>query len=1123
MTEHIAGYCTLCRSRCGSLNTVENGRLVEVRPLPGHPTGGALCAKGRAAPEIVGSPRRLTKPLRRTTPRSAADPGWEEVSWDEALADIAARLLAIKDESGAESVAFASTTPSGTSIVDSIEWIERLVRRFGSPNLVYAVEICGWHKDYAHQLTFGRGMGAPDYEAAETIILWGHNPARTWLAQASRIAEARQRGAKVVVIDPKRSGSGQQSDLWLRVRPGADAALALGGIHYLLTTGAYDEAFVRSWTNSPMLVDDATGRFVRADQLWEGSGDNVFVVQDASGPRPYDPQQNLTRPAEVHLTGTATFTTRNGRRMTARPAFSLLSEHSEPWTIPAVSRATTIGEADLQEFYDLLASERKVAYHSWTGVGQHSNATQTERCIASLYALLGATDRPGGNLWLEPPTVNTLSPYSDLSVEQQEKALGLKELPLGPPRLGWVTARHFCRAVLESDPYRVRALMSFGNNMSVSQADGERTLRALEALDFYVHVDMFMNPTAEMADYVLPANTSWERDAVRVGFEITQEAVEYVQLRPSMLESVGESRADYDIVMELAQRMDLGEEFFDGDIEAGWDWMLEPTGVTIDGLRNGKRFARVPQETSREKYMKTNPDGTVAGFATPTRRVEFYSEQLLDHGYRPLPSFVEPIGSSRKGGVTDEPLPLTLSTHKNGVYVHSSHRHVASLRRRAPDPHFDVSPDLAEGRGLAEGDWAVLETETGTTRARVRVDADLHPMVVMADFGWWEDCPPLGLPRTPVAGEKTLNINSVLSDDEHDPTSGSVPLRAVACELRKDEVLSRGNWSGRQPVEVTDTWKESDSVVGLTITTVKGQLEEGFRPGQHVLLAPSEDSPSRAYSVTRGGGEDQTFDIAVRRVDEGAISGFIHEDVQAGSQMWLEKPQGTFTPPLTGDRPVILVAGGVGVTPFLGYLRSLRKVSDRPPSVTLLQVFRNSREHPFRDELQKLVEELPEVSARVWYSKPLPQDRIGIDFDLEGRPSLRNEDLPVDARPLVYLCGAAGLMDHAMEDLSARGVRRFDIFREDFHSTAEIPANLAPAEIQLGDGEPMTWEPADGTILTAAERHGHRLPSGCRTGQCESCAVRILKGSVAHLGEAPADDVCLTCIAVPIGDVTLEM
>ncbi|NEE37989.1 molybdopterin-dependent oxidoreductase, partial [Streptomyces sp. SID7982] len=267
MKEQKPGYCTLCRSRCGSLNTVENEKLVAVEPLPGHPTGGALCAKGRAAPEIADSPRRLTRPLRRTRPKDDPDPGWTEVTWDEALDDIARRMREIADAHGPQAVAFAATTPSGTPMVDSIDWVERLVRAFGSPNLLYAVENCGWHKDYAHELTFGADIGAPDYDAADLIILWGHNPARTWLAQATRIADARRRGARVVVIDPKRGGSGQQCDLWLGVRPGSDAALALGALRHLIHERSHDEDFVRSWTNAPYLVDLATGRLVRSAEL----------------------------------------------------------------------------------------------------------------------------------------------------------------------------------------------------------------------------------------------------------------------------------------------------------------------------------------------------------------------------------------------------------------------------------------------------------------------------------------------------------------------------------------------------------------------------------------------------------------------------------------------------------------------------------------------------------------------------------------------------------------------------------------------------------------------------------------------------------------------------------------
>jgi len=183
-TEIKEGYCTLCRSRCGSLNHVHDGRLVAVTPNPGHPTGAALCAKGRAAPELVESPLRLSKPLKRTTARGSDSPEWVEISWTEALDAIAERLGTIRRESGAEAAAFAVTTPSGTPMVDSFEWVERFIRCFGSPNLIYAVEICGWHKDYAQALTYGRGIGAADYDNADTIVLWGHPTQDVGAAQA---------------------------------------------------------------------------------------------------------------------------------------------------------------------------------------------------------------------------------------------------------------------------------------------------------------------------------------------------------------------------------------------------------------------------------------------------------------------------------------------------------------------------------------------------------------------------------------------------------------------------------------------------------------------------------------------------------------------------------------------------------------------------------------------------------------------------------------------------------------------------------------------------------------------------------------------------------------------------
>ena len=116
---------------------------------------------------------------------------------------------------------------------------------------------------------------------------------------------------------------------------------------------------------------------------------------------------------------------------------------------------TWLDAGDIAAFYALFENSPRLAYHSWTGVGQHTNATMTERAIATLYALTGACDRPGGNVWPVPPPTRTVNDYALLPPEQKAKALGLDELPLGPPSRGWITARDFSRAVLTGEPYRV--------------------------------------------------------------------------------------------------------------------------------------------------------------------------------------------------------------------------------------------------------------------------------------------------------------------------------------------------------------------------------------------------------------------------------------------------------------------------------------------------------------------------------------------------------------------------------------------------------------------------------------------------------------------------------------------
>lgn len=162
-------------------------------PLAGHPSGARLCPKGKAAPELVYHPDRLTHPMRRTNGKGAADPGWEPLAWDEALDLIASRMKTIRDEHGAEQVAFSVTTPSGTHMSDGISWVERLVRGFGSPSTIYGTEICNWHKDFATRFTYGYDIGTPDFANTDCVLLWGNNPASTWLARSVEIQNAIRR------------------------------------------------------------------------------------------------------------------------------------------------------------------------------------------------------------------------------------------------------------------------------------------------------------------------------------------------------------------------------------------------------------------------------------------------------------------------------------------------------------------------------------------------------------------------------------------------------------------------------------------------------------------------------------------------------------------------------------------------------------------------------------------------------------------------------------------------------------------------------------------------------------------------------------------------------------------
>ena len=454
--------------------------------------------------------------------------------------------------------------------------------------------------------------------------------------------------------------------------------------------------------------------------------------------------------------------------------FEQLRKRCAEYDIDRVSRITCLDASLIREAAHLIASIKPLSLEWGCAIEQSTNAIQTCRAIFMIPAITGNYDIPGG--FVESMEI---APTADILLDRLSPEMVKKCISGGYPLCdGTASPKLFAHPYMTLDamktgkPYPVRALISSANNTLISVADSLHTYECLRDLEYFVYIDFFRTPTAELADIILPAALWPEVDSIFCMPEFGDVAALCMQKTVQ----VGECKADEEIFLELSQRMGLDygaqtqREILDGILTELGRRRPEYAGITFDEF---KKMGWIAPERSYYGYKKH-------GFQTPTGKFELWSTILERSGADPLPAWEEPSETpvSRPDMLSDYPLILITGSRTMPYFI-SNNRQIRSLRRRHPFPLVSMNPSTGEKYGIRDGEWAYIETERGRITQKAQFVSDMAEDLINCEMGWWypED-------ESPEHGWRESNANVLtICTPPHDPIGGAYQTRALLCRI----------------------------------------------------------------------------------------------------------------------------------------------------------------------------------------------------------------------------------------------------------------------------------------------------------------------------------------------------
>lgn len=371
---------------------------------------------------------------------------------------------------------------------------------------------------------------------------------------------------------------------------------------------------------------------------------------------------------------------------------------------------------------------------------------------------------------------------------------------------------------------------------------------------------------------------------------------------------------------------------------------------------------------------------------------------------------------------------------------------------------------------------------------------------------------------------------------------------AAARELRRRAAEEPLSWNGYRKFVVSRKVVESPAVCSFHLTPHDAKPLPAFKPGQYLTFRlPGTHGNTqliRCYSLSDRAHRSH-YRVSIKRVQAaagpaaapaGLSSSLFHDVIQEGDILDLRAPAGNFCLEPNESDPVVLIGSGIGITPVFSMLAALVHQQSRR-TVWFFYGLRNRREQLFAAELAALVRDNPHITLRLCCSQPEAGDRPGEDYHIHGRVTLEvlKRELP-SSNFRFYYCGPGPMMEALTSGLKQWGVPGSHLHFEAFgpmsvKRVSQAPGGAAPAATTTcqvtfrKSARSLQWDGVHASLLDLAEHAGIALPSGCRAGNCGTCAVALQRGEVSYLqppGSPPEARTCLTCIAQPMGDIVLE-